>query len=55
MGSKMNCCKVNAQKMVFAIGCMDGRCIFSSFEDGYQGIKPTTDQAKKMTSKSMKK
>lgn len=31
VGSKINTCKVNAKKMVYAFGCVDGRCVINSF------------------------
>lgn len=55
IGSKFTCSRILANQKIYALGCSDGRCIISYFEDGYQGPRPVNDQNKKMNSKAMKK
>jgi len=55
MGSKFLCSAINAKKMLYAFGCVDGRCMISSFYENYQGIRPESEPSKKMISKAMKK
>lgn len=55
MGSKFLCSAINAKKMLYAFGCVDGRCMISSFYENYQGIRPESEPSKKMVSKAMKK
>lgn len=55
IGSKFTCSRILANQKIYALGCSDGRCIISFFEDGYQGPRPVNDANKKMNSKAMKK
>jgi len=55
IGSKFHCSAINAKKMLYGYGCVDGRCMLSPFYENYQGIKLESETNKRILSKSMKK
>lgn len=55
IGSKFISSTIKANAKLYALGCVDGRCMLGTFEDGYNGVRPLSDSSKKMMSKSQKR